>query len=75
MAARNFHVLGGVIDSNYRGEWSLILANLNDEDTALHAGDKVAQALLLPCHRPTPERVEELSPSDRGPSGFGSTGV
>lgn len=68
-------VLGGVIDSSYRGEVKVILQNLGDKVKSFESGDKVAQALVLNVEdniRPVP--VTKLSSSNRGDGGFGSTG-
>jgi dUTP pyrophosphatase len=78
MAARGLHVVGGVIDSSYRGEWVVMLANLSSEPQRLLAGDRIAQALVL--ERPSLAIAilaadEELPSSERGAAGFGSTGA
>jgi dUTP pyrophosphatase len=69
--------IGNVIDSGYRGECHAIIVNTsNDEEIAINAGDKIAQIVFHPC--PTVgeiEYVEELSQTERGGKGFGSTGV
>lgn len=74
------HVLGGVIDSDYRGEWQVILYNSNaDVSYIVKRGDRIAQFLILPV--PTvavvleSEVVKELPDTERGTGGFGSTGV
>lgn len=68
------HVLGGVIDAGYRGEWQVIMVNLGSEDYTFEIGDKVCQGILH--HIPHPEIVEvtKLSETPRGEGGFGSTG-
>jgi dUTP pyrophosphatase len=64
----------GVIDSDYRGEVQVRLHNDGDETVVVHAGTRVAQAMLLPI--PKVELVEgELSSTARGTGGMGSTGV
>jgi len=66
----------GLIDPNYRGELRIILVNLGDARFEAHAGDRIAQLLLVPFVAPDVSIVEELppSPDDRGENGFGSSG-
>jgi len=73
-ANHGIHVLGGVIDANYRGEWKVILVNFGEKDYEIKKGDRVAQAII---HKlPTVKIVEtkNLSTSNRGKKGFGSSG-
>lgn len=65
-----------VIDAGYHGEIGVPLVNLSDRTVALRAGDRIAQLVIVPCYMTDPVEVtlEELSPSDRGSDGFGSTG-
>lgn len=68
-------VLGGVIDSGYRGE---VLVGILNTGTASHtftAGDKVAQMLIQAVVQPTLVTVAELDETVRGDNAFGSTGV
>ena len=64
----------GVIDSDYRGEISVFLRNNSDTDFVVHPGDRVAQLLLMPVALPEIIEVDELSDTERGAGGFGSTG-
>ena len=66
----------GLIDPSYRGEIRVVLVNLGDARFEAHAGDCIAQLLLVPFVAPEPCVVEELppSPDDRGANGFGSSG-
>lgn len=66
----------GLVDPNYRGELRVILVNLGQERFAGHAGDRIAQLLLVPFVTPAVSLVEELppSPDERGENGFGSSG-
>ena len=64
----------GVIDSDYRGEISVFLRNNSNEDFTIHPGDRVAQLLLMPVALPEIIEVDELSDTERGAGGFGSTG-
>jgi len=63
----------GTIDSDYRGEVKVILVNLSDEPYTIRAGDRVAQLVIAPVHQVT-FTAAELTESERGEGGFGSTG-
>jgi len=64
----------GTVDSDYRGEVKVILANLSDEPFTVEPGMRIAQGVLVRVYRA--EFVEaEPTPTDRGAGGFGSTGV
>ena len=65
----------GVIDSDYRGEIMVKLRNDSRLSLHLKPGDRVAQAMLIPVQQWLLEEVSELSSTDRGASGFGSTGA
>jgi dUTP pyrophosphatase len=67
-------VLGGVIDSGYRGEIMVCLANIGNINLKIVKGIKIAQMLIQKVEHPTIETVETLSESDRATGGFGSTG-
>ena len=64
----------GKIDQGYKGELMIKLANDSDVDYSVFAGDKIAQAELMPIYKAIFEEVGELSGSDRGTGGIGSTG-
>jgi len=64
----------GLVDPNYRGELRVVLVNLGRDTYRGHAGDRVAQLLLVPFWAPELRLVDELPESERGESGFGSTG-
>lgn len=64
----------GVIDSDYRGELRVNLHCDGQMGLTVHPGDRIAQAMLLPVKRVKFEEVEELSETQRGAGGFGSTG-
>lgn len=90
MGAKGIHVHGGVIDGSYRGEIIVCLQNTNlytyeddyksfkFDDTPefydIKNGDKIAQMVILPVPELEVVEVEELSSSDRGEKGFGSSG-
>jgi dUTP pyrophosphatase len=65
----------GTIDSDYRGEVKVILANLGDEDFVINTGDRIAQIVVAPVTQGIMFEVEALDDTDRGTGGFGSTGV
>ncbi len=64
----------GTIDSDYRGEIRVVLANLGSEAVTLQRGDRIAQLIFTPVARARLEKVAELPPSVRSSGGFGSTG-
>jgi len=64
----------GTIDSDYRGEVKVILANLGGEPFEVRRGERIAQLVPAPVLRATFEEVAELSGTARGSGGFGSTG-
>jgi dUTP pyrophosphatase len=64
----------GVIDSGYNGSIHVKLYNLGGELRILERGDKIIQLVILPCHFPLLEEVDALADTERGESGFGSTG-
>jgi dUTP pyrophosphatase len=64
----------GTIDSDYRGEVKVILANLGQERFSVRRGERIAQLVPAPVLRAAFEEVELLSDSERGSGGFGSTG-
>ncbi len=65
----------GTIDSDYRGEVKVILANLGDEPFAIKRGDRIAQLVPAAVQRATLSEVDSLDETARGAGGFGSTGV
>ena len=68
------HVGAGVVDSDYRGNVSVLLMNLGDEVFHIHAGDRIAQMAVLPCLLMEVHEVSQTGDSERGANGFGSTG-
>ena len=64
----------GVIDSDYRGEIMVALHNHGASAQQVAPGERIAQLLITPVLTPQYEQVEELSDTDRGAGGFGSTG-
>ena len=65
----------GTIDSDYRGEVCVILVNLSSEPFTVERGERIAQLILARYEQIQWEEVGELSSSDRGEGGCGSTGT
>lgn len=65
----------GVIDSGYRGEVRAKLLNLGREPFTVSHGDRICQLVIVPYSRARFWTVDELSESDRGADGYGSTGL
>ncbi len=65
----------GTIDSDYRGELKVLLANLSDEDFAVTRGMRVAQLVIAPVARAQIEERSLAGTTARGAGGFGSTGT
>ena len=64
----------GTVDADYRGEVGVILANLSAEDFTIEDGERVAQMVIAKHEQAEWIEVKELSSTDRGAGGFGSTG-
>lgn len=64
----------GVIDSDYRGEVKVKLTRDDDRPITAQVGDRVAQAVVMRLPKVEFEEVSELTKTDRGEGGFGSTG-
>jgi dUTP pyrophosphatase len=64
----------GTIDSDYRGEVKVILANLGQEPFPIRRGERIAQLVPAPVLRASFVEVETLGETERGSGGFGSTG-
>ncbi len=67
-------VLGGVIDSNYRGEYMVCIINLGEDVCEIKKGNKIAQILIQPIIQAEFIEVENLNETDRGLGKWGSTG-
>lgn len=74
ISLRGVHRLAGVIDSGYRGEVRVVLANLGDEEFVIEKGMKIAQLLIQPVAKVRVVEAAELDETPRGEGGFGSTG-
>lgn len=64
----------GVVDSDYRGEIKVVLLNHSKQPQTLEPGERIAQFVITPVLTPSYEEVEDLTDTDRGAGGFGSTG-
>lgn len=65
----------GTVDSDYRGEVKVILANLGDEPFEITRGMRIAQMVIAPVTQVRVAEISEISETSRGAGGFGSTGV
>lgn len=83
LSSKGLRTGGGVIDAGYTGEVAVVLHNLNNTDASsqhgrgymIEKGQKIAQLLVYKVETPGVEEVTELWTSDRGSSGFGSSGA
>ena len=64
----------GTIDADYRGEIKVILINLGQESFKVERGLRIAQMVVCPIVQAQLKEVDDLSETDRGKGGFGSTG-
>jgi deoxyuridine 5'-triphosphate nucleotidohydrolase len=71
---KGLDTLAGVIDSDYRGEIRCLLFNAGDETINLPAQSKICQLIIEKIITPTAVWSDEISDTDRGSGGFGSTG-
>ncbi|MBK9018226.1 MAG: dUTP diphosphatase [Saprospiraceae bacterium] len=65
----------GTIDSDYRGEIKIILVNLSNGPQTVEPGERIAQMVIAKYERIEWAEAEQLSETERGAGGFGSTGV
>ncbi len=74
LALEGLQPLAGVVDSNYRGEWKVILQNFGQQAYTVHKGERIAQAIFYAI--PAVELIEadDLTETERGAQGFGSSG-
>ncbi len=63
------------VDADYRGEIMVLMLNTSDTDFEIHAGDRIAQALLMRRYDVTWKPVDALDQTTRGTNGFGSSGI
>ena len=62
------------MDSGYRNEIKVVMINLGEGLVSVNKGDRIAQLIIEKCYDVEWEEVNELSDSDRGEGGFGSSG-
>ena len=75
MAAKcGIHVLAGVIDSSYRGEWCVCLLNTSEWPYNIIEGDRIAQAIIVEDFNMSFTEHKELDATARGEKGFGASG-
>ena len=65
----------GTIDADYRGEIKVILINLSDKVFVIEKGLRIAQMVVCPVIKASLKEVTKLDVTERGSSGFGSTGI
>jgi dUTP pyrophosphatase len=65
----------GTIDADYRGEVGVILVNISSEDFTIEDGERIAQLVIAKHEQASWIEVKELTSTERGVGGFGSTGV
>lgn len=65
----------GTVDAGYRGEIMVTLLNTSDEDFVVQRGDRIAQLVIQQFEKARFIQVEELPGSERGETGFGSSGT
>lgn len=65
----------GTIDADYRGELKMLAVNLGNEPFTINHGDRIAQMVIAPVIQAEVSEVKDLSKTERGDGGFGSTGV
>ncbi len=66
--------MAGVIDSDYLGNIGVILYNSSDAVSSISTGDRIAQIIIEKFHEIEFEQVEEITATERGAAGWGSTG-
>ena len=74
LSLQGVHRLAGVVDSGYRGEVKVVMANLRDKRFIIEKGMKMAQMLIQPVEDVKVIETDKLEETSRGKKGFGSTG-
>jgi len=75
LAKRQILVFFGTVDSDYRGEIFVNIMNLSKENFPIQNGLRIAQMVIAKYEKVVLEPVSELSETQRGEGGFGSTGM
>ncbi len=65
----------GTVDSDYRGEWKVIIENSSNKAVQIEEGDRIAQAVIQKVYKPKLMEVDSLDETERAEAGFGSTGT
>ena len=65
----------GTVDVSYRGEFMVNVYNFNDHEVVVEPFDRIAQIVVCPIYKPEVIEVEDLSETNRGAKGFGSSGT
>lgn len=74
LSVKGIHVGAGVIDRDYTGEVKVLLFNMSDDDIVIKPKERIAQLIVKKIELPDVIEVDELSLTERGENGFGSTG-
>ncbi len=74
LAGHGLDTSAGVLDSECRGPVKVLLVNGSHERKTVHAGDRIAQLLVMPITRPELIEVDAFPKIERGANGVGSTG-
>lgn len=74
MAGKGLDTSAGIVDADYRGEVKVLLCNGTPRRQTVHAGDRIAQLIIVPVARPRIVEMDTLPASIRGENGFGSSG-
>lgn len=72
---RGLHRFAGLIDSDYRGDWGVVIYNSTSDTVEVRPGDRVAQVVFQRCWIGKPKWGKVKNDTARGTGGFGSTGV
>lgn len=75
LASKGLICVGGIVDEDYTGEIVVIMLNTSDKPIRISNGDRVAQMALRHYYQGEFEEVDKLDKTERGLSGFGSTGL
>lgn len=74
MGAKGVTSVGNIIDASYRGEISIVLQNNNKLEQTFERGDRIGQIVVCKLGDTSVNIVDELSETERGSGGFGSSG-
>lgn len=75
LGSKGIHRFAGLIDSDYRGEFRIVLFNSTESKFKISKGDRIAQGMILDYCKPDLFEADELSETKRGDGAFGSTGM